>query len=76
MEIIASLRPHGKKGGIAIIISTAVTVIASTTTEYSVVVHIRKGTTNVLLANIYIPPDSSKYAPSTLEGYKECLQKI
>ena len=48
-EIIASLRPHGKKGGIATIISSAVTVIASTITDYGVAVHICKGTTNVLL---------------------------
>ena len=75
-EIIASLRPHSKKGGNATIIGSAVTVIASTTTDYGAAVHIRKGTTNVLLADIYIPPESSKYAPSTLEGYEQCLSDI
>ena len=75
-EIIASLRPHGKKGGIATIISKEYAVKKSLRSEYGVAVHICNGTINVLIANIYIPPESSKYAPSTLDGYEECLGEI
>lgn len=69
-EIIASLRPHGKKGGVATIISQELAVKDQYIHEYGVAAHICTGNANLLIANIYIPPETSKYGPSTVDGYE------
>ena len=69
-EVIASLRPYGKKGGVATIISKDYAVKDQCIHEYGVAAHICTGNANLLIANIYIPPESSKYGPSTVDGYE------
>ena len=53
-----------------------ISIIATECSEYFIGIVADTKPSKIIVINAYIPPTTSKYAPSTAEGYKKILESI
>lgn len=73
-SIVISDRESGRGGGIATIVAESIPIVDSIIHEFFVGVVMGEKQTLTILLNVYIPPQTSKYAPTESNGYKVILE--
>lgn len=63
----------GRGGGILTVIGAEWTVLEQLSARYWVGVVLRRGNTTLAVANTYIPPHNSPFAPPSMEAYRAVL---